>query len=247
MLSTRSTGSPTCRSRPRIARTRSPPPRRRSSIDHDSVTTHRSCSPPPTRTTPCTRIIGWCFAAAVTRWLHVDRGLNWDDFDIDFYEALADLDAHTPQLLIEASPIARAVVGNAAHRAHDLHGWGISADHGHPHRTCPSCHPRSPRTRLAAVHHRRAGKAGSASGLSRYEDPVQLVQRRPNLRERVRQTGHDGSDLLALPGELRARLDQLRHMRRRRGGPSHEIAASIRSHATPTCRKHRASNVCSQT
>jgi hypothetical protein len=54
------------------------------------------------------------FAAAVTRWLHTDRGLNWDDFDIDFYEALADLDAHTPQLLIEASPIARAVVGNAA-------------------------------------------------------------------------------------------------------------------------------------
>jgi hypothetical protein len=54
------------------------------------------------------------FAAAVTRWLHVDRGLNWEDFDIDFYEALADLDAHTPQLLIEASPIARAVVGNAA-------------------------------------------------------------------------------------------------------------------------------------
>jgi hypothetical protein len=54
------------------------------------------------------------FAAAVTRWLHVDRGLNWEDFGIDFYEALADLDAHTPQLLIEASPIARAVVGNAA-------------------------------------------------------------------------------------------------------------------------------------
>jgi hypothetical protein len=54
------------------------------------------------------------FAAAVTRWLHVDRGLNWEDFDIDFYEALADLDAHTPQLLIEASPIARGVVGNAA-------------------------------------------------------------------------------------------------------------------------------------
>jgi hypothetical protein len=54
------------------------------------------------------------FAAAVTRWLHLGRGLSWDDFDIDFYEALADLDAHTPQLLIEASPIARAVVGNGA-------------------------------------------------------------------------------------------------------------------------------------
>lgn len=54
------------------------------------------------------------FAAAVTRWLHVDRDLTWDDLDIDFYEALLDLDAHAPQLLIEASPIARAVVANAA-------------------------------------------------------------------------------------------------------------------------------------
>ncbi len=54
------------------------------------------------------------FAAAVTRWLHVDRGRTWDDLDIDFYDALADLDAHTPQLLIEASSIARAVVGNTA-------------------------------------------------------------------------------------------------------------------------------------
>ena len=54
------------------------------------------------------------FAAAVTRWLHVDRGRKWDDLDIDFYDALADLDAHAPQLLIEASSIARAVVGNAA-------------------------------------------------------------------------------------------------------------------------------------
>lgn len=54
------------------------------------------------------------FAAAVTRWLHVDRGLSWDDLDIDFYDALLDLDAYSPQLLIEASPIARAVVANAA-------------------------------------------------------------------------------------------------------------------------------------
>ena len=54
------------------------------------------------------------FAAAVTRWLHVNRGFTWDDLDIDFYDALVDLDDHTPQLLIEASPIARAVVANAA-------------------------------------------------------------------------------------------------------------------------------------
>ena len=218
MLSTRSTGSPTCRSRPRIARTRSPPPRPRSSIAPDSARDAQvllAAADAYHAVHPHHRVV---FAAAVTRWLHVDRGLNWDDFDIDFYEALADLDAHTPQLLIEASPIARAVVGNAADRAHDLHGRRISADHGHPHRTCPSRHPRSPRTRLAAVHHRRAGTAGSASRLSRYEDPVQLVQRRPNLGERVRQLGHDGSDSLAFTREFDARVDQLGDVRVREWG-----------------------------
>ena len=54
------------------------------------------------------------FAAAVTRWLKVDRDLTWDDLRIDFYDALLDLDKNTPQLMIEASPIARAVVANAA-------------------------------------------------------------------------------------------------------------------------------------
>lgn len=54
------------------------------------------------------------FAAAVTRWLHVEHGRHWDDLDIDFYDALEDLDAHAPALLIESSPIARAVVANAA-------------------------------------------------------------------------------------------------------------------------------------
>lgn len=54
------------------------------------------------------------FAAAVTRWLHVDRGLTWDDLGIDFYDALLNLDAHAPALLIEASPIAMAIVANSA-------------------------------------------------------------------------------------------------------------------------------------
>lgn len=54
------------------------------------------------------------FAGAVTRWLHVERDLRWDDLDADFYDALIDLDQHSPALLIEASPIARAIVANAA-------------------------------------------------------------------------------------------------------------------------------------
>lgn len=60
---------------------------------------------------PAERVV---FAAAVTRWLNVERGLAWDDLDADFFEALLDLDAHAPALLIEASPIAIAVVANAA-------------------------------------------------------------------------------------------------------------------------------------
>ena len=54
------------------------------------------------------------FAAAVTRWLHVEHGRCWHDLDIDFYEALEDLDAHAPALLVESSSVARAVVANAA-------------------------------------------------------------------------------------------------------------------------------------
>jgi hypothetical protein len=54
------------------------------------------------------------FAAAVTRWLHVEKCITWHELDMDFDEALADLDSHAPALLIEASPIAMAVVANAA-------------------------------------------------------------------------------------------------------------------------------------
>ena len=54
------------------------------------------------------------FAAEVTRWLHVDRGISWNDLEIDFFDALADLELHAAALLIEVSPIARAVVANAA-------------------------------------------------------------------------------------------------------------------------------------
>ena len=54
------------------------------------------------------------FAAAVTRWLHVEHHRSWNDLSVDFYQALADLDRHAPALLIQASPIARAIVANAA-------------------------------------------------------------------------------------------------------------------------------------
>ncbi len=60
------------------------------------------------------------FVAAVTRWLHVEHGVSWTDLDVDFFEALAALDAHAPALLIEASPIARAIVANAAINLHFL-------------------------------------------------------------------------------------------------------------------------------
>ena len=60
---------------------------------------------------PTERVV---FAAAITRWLHVEHSRNWDDLDVDFYSALDDLDLHAPALLIQASPIARAIVANAA-------------------------------------------------------------------------------------------------------------------------------------
>jgi hypothetical protein len=60
---------------------------------------------------PTERVV---FAAAITRWLHVEYGLRWADIDVDFFDALSDLDAHAPALLIEASPIAPAIVANAA-------------------------------------------------------------------------------------------------------------------------------------
>ena len=64
--------------------------------------------------------IRWLFVAAVTRWLHVEHGVSWTDLDVDFFEALAELDTHAPALLIEASPIARAVVATAAITLHLL-------------------------------------------------------------------------------------------------------------------------------
>ena len=36
------------------------------------------------------------------------------DIDVDFFDALTDLDAHAPALLIEVSPVARAIVANAS-------------------------------------------------------------------------------------------------------------------------------------
>ena len=54
------------------------------------------------------------FAAAITRWLFVVYGTRWVDIDVDFFDALSDLDAHAPALLIEVSPVARAIVANAS-------------------------------------------------------------------------------------------------------------------------------------
>ena len=54
------------------------------------------------------------FAAAITRWLHVEYEQSWPGLDVDFDDALDDLDHHAPALLIQASPIARAIVANAA-------------------------------------------------------------------------------------------------------------------------------------
>ncbi len=66
------------------------------------------------------------FAAAVTRWLYVEHRRRWDDLDTDFDEALSELDSHAPALLIQASPIARAIVANAAlHRELFIVGEGV--------------------------------------------------------------------------------------------------------------------------
>src|SRR5690606_27208180 len=46
-------------------------------------------------------------------------------------------------------------------------------------------------------------------------DSVQFVQSGPELRERVGQSGQNARDLLALPGQLSARLNQLVDVRRR--------------------------------
>ncbi|MCU1394878.1 MAG: hypothetical protein JWM34_3306 [Ilumatobacteraceae bacterium] len=54
------------------------------------------------------------FAAAITRWLYVEYEQSWLGLDVDFDDALEDLDHHAPALLIQASPVARAIVANAA-------------------------------------------------------------------------------------------------------------------------------------
>jgi hypothetical protein len=54
------------------------------------------------------------FLGSVTRWLHTSRGIRWADLDVDLDDALADLDLHSPALLIEAASVTTAVVANAA-------------------------------------------------------------------------------------------------------------------------------------
>lgn len=54
------------------------------------------------------------FAAEVTRWLHHANNVTWGDLNIDFYQALTELDRHPPALHLPASPIARGVVADAS-------------------------------------------------------------------------------------------------------------------------------------
>lgn len=51
------------------------------------------------------------YLAAVTRWLFL-KNVTWRGLEVDFSAALADLDRHSPALLMEASAAARAVVAN---------------------------------------------------------------------------------------------------------------------------------------
>jgi hypothetical protein len=53
------------------------------------------------------------FAGALTRWVHAE-GLAWHDLDVDFFEALSDLEEHAPALLIEATQVTMGVVADAA-------------------------------------------------------------------------------------------------------------------------------------
>jgi hypothetical protein len=71
------------------------------------------------------------FVAEVTRWLVKEKGIEWSDLDVDFDEALADLDG-APALLIESSPMARAVVANTAdHLTIFVVGGGIEDGAAH--------------------------------------------------------------------------------------------------------------------
>ena len=64
---------------------------------------------------------------------------------------------------------------------------------------------------------------------------MQLVQCRPNLGERVRELGHDGSDSLAFTREFDARVDQLGDVRVREWGhrmrPTHRFDLVRSQHA----------------
>ena len=75
---------------------------------------------------------------------------------------------------------------------------------------------------------------------------MQLVQRRPNLGERVRELGHDGSDSLAFSREFDARVDQLGDVRL--GEWSHRMRSTHRFDLVRS--QHEAiiarANVCSQ-
>lgn len=49
------------------------------------------------------------FLSDVTRWMMLEQGMEWADFDVDIEAALADLHQHGPMLGMEADAVALAV------------------------------------------------------------------------------------------------------------------------------------------
>jgi hypothetical protein len=70
-------------------------------------------------THPDQRIV---YVGELTRWLS-QWGFEWHDVKVDVFEAMRDLD-HAPQLLIEASPITMAVVGNSSDKSEIVYADG---------------------------------------------------------------------------------------------------------------------------
>jgi hypothetical protein len=67
------------------------------------------------------------FNGAITRWLR-EQGVGWIDVDVDVEAALRTLDQHSPRLVIEASPLAIAVVASPADVIAVLHPGGRVED-----------------------------------------------------------------------------------------------------------------------
>jgi hypothetical protein len=78
------------------------------------------------------------FAAAVTRWLH-GKGFEWNDLDVEFFEALRELDEHAPALEIEATQLSMSVVAAPPHSARSIGRTGA------PSRSIDTSNPCGPR------------------------------------------------------------------------------------------------------